>query len=1052
MRSKKSIYFTVFRYLIALIILSTIVGGSLFLYYLRGMPSIDDLTKNPLTESTVIYDKDGNELYKLFRDGKRTYISYNNISPSIRDAIVSIEDKTFFTNPGIDIRGLLGAGIDYITGKSAKLRGASTISQQLIKNTLLTNEQSIKRKIQEAVLSYELNHEHSKEKILELYLNVISFGNNAFWVEEASKIYFGKSAREVWPLGASILASLPKWPTQYSPYLHRDRLMGYTYVYSPDTPESTVKLETQDNKASYRTLYDSFHTYIQSLEITRGATTAKICHVLKENQKSNEYFPDSVGCIEVDYDRVLDFVGNIKLQGAVSSGSGTTQTMNIEYTFGRKDQVATRMLEDGKITGAEFRDILYNGLDFTFQKYAENIRYPYFVFYIKEYLEETYGKDIDITNGLRVYTSIDPKLQDKAEEILRAQVEINKTRFGASSAALVSMDNKTGHILAMVGGPDYFDEDHGGNNNMVLAKRQPGSSFKPFIYSLAISKWPIGPESPIADVRTTFAKWIPDNYDQKFEGVMALKNALDYSRNIPAVKMFYLAGGEDAVVGFGHQVGLASLQDNAGYGAPLAIGSAEVKPIEMLAGYSVFANGGISRKITGILKIEDSDRNILEEWKPKDDPVIFSPAASYIISRILSDNSARPASDFWRNALTLKGWRVAAAKTGTSNKDVSNGGRKSILPRDLWTIGYTPQITTVVWAGNVDGKETKGTCDGLNCAAPIWRQFMDFAHEWLPKEDFIKPTEWLYTATISKYTGKLASDSTPEGQSVSTIMAVKPTEYDAWVKTMQIDTLCNGPLSENTPEEAIKSIYLPADKPIIDGYDPKWTEGFFEASKMGLGSGTGAIVLSDAPCDRPGGPGNISLSLRVVTWESGATVDVGRKLVEAGWIGDRKIQTLRILQNNELKYDTTFDTGSARSSGTQRAVINISGANETTLKIEVVDMFGYRYKESKTLNVKISGTAPKILMKNPVEGDTSTNLYKGDPINLRFSLSLSTEERELVVLLDGKNIYTATSGDIFVIPIISSDLTPWDHTLKIRVTDGNFKQVEKNITLTILPR
>lgn len=149
------------------------------------------------------------------------------------------------------------------------------------------------------------------------------------------------------------------------------------------------------------------------------------------------------------------------------------------------------MLEDGKIDGAIFKKILYDGIEFEFKKYSENIKFPYFVMYIKEYLETKYGKDIDVTNGLKVYTTIDPKLQAYAEEAVKKQVAINKSQYGANSAALVSMDNVTGKLLSMVGGPDYFDTENGGNNNMVTAVRQPGSSFKPIIYSLAIAKNPI---------------------------------------------------------------------------------------------------------------------------------------------------------------------------------------------------------------------------------------------------------------------------------------------------------------------------------------------------------------------------------------------------------------------------------------------------------------------------------------------------------------------------------------------------------------------------------
>lgn len=163
--------------------------------------------------------------------------------------------------------------------------------------------------------------------------------------------------------------------------------------------------------------------------------------------------------------------------------------------------------------------------------------------------------------------------------------------------------------------------------------------------------------------------------------------------------------------------------------------------------YSVFANGGYKKELNPILKITDKKGNLIEQYRDNPGKYVVADSAAYIISTILSDASSRP-GDFWNNVLTLKD-RVVAAKTGTSNKDVSKGGKKIILPRDLWTAGYTPQITTVVWAGNVDGSETKGTCDGLNCAAPIWHDFMEVAHKNLPKETFTKP-ESVFSATISQ--------------------------------------------------------------------------------------------------------------------------------------------------------------------------------------------------------------------------------------------------------------------------------------------------------------
>lgn len=1035
--------------------LGVISMGLFWGIYLRDVPSIEKLAEwGFFRESTVIYDAKGNEIYSLFKDGKRTYINYDDISPTIIDAIISTEDRTFFENPGVDIKWLVRAGIKYIIGSNDGIKGTSTISQQLIKNTLLSNERSLKRKIQEAYLSYRLNDAYTKEDILEMYLNAISFWYNANGIEQASRTFFGKSAKDVGPLGATILASLPKWPTFYSPYLHRDRLMGKVEIYTADDSSNKI-LINEKNAEEFRELYEKFKTYASGITLEHDDGTIRACNFEEKHMKNKSYSPGRDGCTEFWVSKILDFLGNIAY---TDTSSKDNESYTLEYTIGRKDFVASQMLEDKKIDGGTFKKIFYDGLDFQFKKYSENIKYPYFVMYVKEYLETKYGKDIDITSGLKVYTTINPELQDKAEELVKKQADINKKQFWANSAALVSMDNIDGKLLAMVWGPDYFDIENGGNNNMAVALRQPGSSFKPLIYALAISKNPIWWESPIADVATKFGKWEPNNYDLKFNGVMTVKNALAYSRNIPAAKMFFLAWGEEEIVKFWKSIGLASLRENAWYGWPLAIGAAEIRPIELMQAYSVLANNGVRNSIYFISKIEDSDGNILEEQKITTEAKepIFSPAASYIVSKILSDNNARPESTFWRNALTVNG-RTLAAKTGTANKPAAKG-TKTILPGDLWTAGYSPQITTVVWAGNVNGKATRGSCDGLNCAAPIWKWFMEFAHKNLPKEEFKKPKD-LYTYDIVKTSGKLATKDTPKDQVVTTIMAVKLNDYDGGLRSMEIDTLCNGPVSENTPEAFRKTVYIPAEKPIIDGYDPAWTSGFFEAIKWWAPKEwEESPTYSDEPCERPGGPGNILITIDSV----GINATSGnKKTIEIWWIGDREVYSLILKKDGKEERVIQYGTGGQKNGKERIAVVFTPGGNE--MSVQLVDRFGFTYTESKTLlengtesswwensTTSNSNWVPTINMINPKSG--SISIYEGTTFNLRFWVTIGTANREIQVLVDNISIQNATSGDMFVIPVGSAGLEAGKHTLKIIATDGNFQKAEKVITLNILKR
>ncbi len=1030
----------------------------LFLF-MRWVPDIGSIERGDyFQESTVIYDKDKNPIYTLFNDGKRTYADYGEISDAIKNAIVSTEDKTFFENPGIDIKWLLRAGYNYISGKTTRIQGTSTLSQQLISYTLLSKERSIKRKVQEAYLSYMLNKSYSKEKILEMYLNTISYGYNANGIEEASKTFFWKSAKDVGPLWASILASLPKWPTYYSPYSHRDRLMGEVYVYPLDNPEWKISLSVAENRAHYKKMYTEFKSYLSGITLELHNDSVNICGINKEYIRNSDYSPNKSGCKELDTGEVLWFFWDIIIHDTVSN-SGETESFALEYGVGRKDFVAVRMLEDNKIDGPTMKKIIYDGLEFEFKKYTENIKYPYFVMYIKEYLETKYGKDTDITQWLKVYTTLDPKLQEKAEELVKKQALINTNQYGAKSAALVSMDNSNGALLAMVGGPDYFDIENGGNNNMALARRQPWSSFKPFVYALAISKEPIGPQSPVADAKTSFGPWTPDNYDKWFKGIMTLEKALAYSRNIPAVKMFYLAGREESLIKFGRDIGFTTLKDDIWYGAPMAIWTAEVRPIDLMQAYSVLANLWIKKDIYAITKIEDSDQNVIEEHKfPDTYEPIFSPAAAYITTMILSNPEARP-DGFWRSAITISGGRKVAVKTGTSNKDVSERGEKKILPRDLWTVGYSPDITTVVWAGNVDGKETKWNCDWLNCAAGIWKPFMEYALKDKARSDWKRPA-WVYDYTIAKSSGRLATKDTPEDQKVSTIMAVKLTELDGGFKEELIDTLCNGPVAENTPESAIGKVFVPIASPIIDGFDPTWKNGFFTSVWSGS--------RSDTPCERPEWTGNISIEVKL------SQTAAKKNIIESSWSGDREVKEVQISLNGTISFKEVFDE--LKNTWTSRTSLNLNPW-DNQITVVIIDKYWFSYTETKILTLNgntiitsdggdaLNGTdlispistgsttvsiEPKIIVNNPKAG--KVNLYSGDPINLRFSITATPGAREINVTFNGNRIYTASNGTVFVVPIDTGGMNPWTYPISINLIDANLKSIDKAVTITIMNR
>jgi len=362
---------------------------------------------------------------------------------------------------------------------------------------------------------------------------------------------------------------------------------------------------------------------------------------------------------------------------------------------------------------------------------AHGLKAPHFVMYVKEYLEEKYGQDYVEKAGLKVYTTLDWDLQAIAEEIISEGAKSNWTKYKAYNAALTALDPKTGQILAMVGSRDYFDLEHDGNVNVSLRDRQPGSSFKPFAYAQAFIKGYTA-ETVLFDLKTEFNAncpadgagekdeygldcYNPGNYDDKFRGPVTARQALAQSLNIPSVQMLYLAGVKETIE-LAKKMGISTLNDPDRYGLSLVLGGGEVKLLDEVAAYSVFANDGIKNEKASILKIEDAKGKVIEEFKSRTEKVL-DPKISRLVSDILSDNAAR-SPVFGENSALYFSNRPVAAKTGTTEKY-----------RDAWTLGYTPSLAVGVWVGNNDNVSMARSGAGLAAAGPLWHDFIKKAYE-----------------------------------------------------------------------------------------------------------------------------------------------------------------------------------------------------------------------------------------------------------------------------------------------------------------------------------
>ncbi|MBI2613390.1 MAG: PBP1A family penicillin-binding protein [Candidatus Levybacteria bacterium] len=642
----------------------------MFVWFSRELPTPEKLSASNFPQSTKIFDRQELLLYDIYRDENRTYITLDQIPKILQQATLAIEDKDFYQNQGFSITGYLRAFRNAIL-RGRISGGGSTITQQLVKNTLLTSEQTVTRKIKEFILAIQVDRKYTKDQVLELYFNATPYGGTTVGIEAASERYFGKKAKDLDLTESVILAGLPQRPSFFSPY--------------------------GQNPKAY---------------IDRGK------------------------------------------------------------------EVLRRMQEDNYITKKQELDTIKKLPNVEFLKETHAIKAPHFSFYVKDLLIKQFGENVVEQGGLQVTTTLDYKLQEKAEEIVKEEVE-NAESLNVGNGASIVLDSKNGEILAMVGSRDFFDESaegedekdtpsKGGQFNVITqALRQPGSSIKPVAYATALERGYTA-ASLIMDTPTVFPNpgeekdYEPKNYDGKFHGPLQLRFALGSSINIPAVKLLALVGVKN-MLSTAYNMGISTFaptQDNVNrFGLSLTLGGGDVKPLELAAAYTAFANEGYRSDPIAILKVTDPKGKVLFEQKETDKKRVLSPEVAFIISHILLDNNARLIT-FGVNSYLNMGSRAIAVKTGTTDDK-----------RDNWTIGWTPSILVATWVGNNDNSPMGNVASGVTGATPIWRRIILEALKNKPSEEFIKPDN-VIAVTIDSLGGGLPVD----GQSTRSEYFIKGTE------------------------------------------------------------------------------------------------------------------------------------------------------------------------------------------------------------------------------------------------------------------------------------
>lgn len=619
-----------------------------YLYFVRDLSTKESII-NHKNAGVILTDRNDKPFFNLYEGRTKKAVPLSQIPKQLQQAIISVEDRKFYEHQGFSLQSIGRALVSDVQTEQLS-QGGSTITQQLVKNTLLTQQKTFLRKYQELFLAIELERRFSKEDILEMYANTVYFGEGAYGVQDASQAYFAKNTSDLTIAESALLAAILPAPSAYSPI--------------------------SGNRAKA-------------------------------------------------FERQRLVLGLMQSQGYIT-----------------KDQQLSAQTSD---------------IEFNASTQTENDAAPHFALMVKADLIKKYGEQTVANSGFRVRTTIDLAFQEYAEEVVKLQV--NNLKFNkVTNAAAVALDPKTGEILALVGSHDWYDETNG-KINMATRSRQPGSSFKPIVYTRALQRDLITAATALDDKPITYPDgYKPLNYDKQFRGVVLVRRALANSLNIPAVHVMERVGIADTL-DFAKELGITSLTgDISSYGLSLVLGAGEVPLLQMVGAYSTFAAEGVRITPTTIVKITDKRNNTIYTNDP-DKRTVLSKEVAFIISSILSDNAAR--GEVFGTALNLS--RPAAVKTGTTNDY-----------KDALTIGYTPQLTVGVWVGNNDNTPMDSVAGSLG-AAPIWRKMMEYFLKGKPIERFTVPSSIL-RVTICKENGLRAEGATTSAMTEYFLSGTLPTK------------------------------------------------------------------------------------------------------------------------------------------------------------------------------------------------------------------------------------------------------------------------------------
>jgi penicillin-binding protein 1A len=734
--------FSSFKNFIFLAFIGSIAAIALIFFVIAliypTLPEVSHLEEYRPKQPLQVFTKEGS-LISEFGEERREYIPINKVPQKMINAILAIEDRRFFEHPGIDIIGIARAAVKNITGQSNE--GASTITMQVARNFFLSSEKTLKRKINEVLLAIKIEKNLSKEEILELYINQIYLGQRSFGFAAAANTYFDKNLEEINLAETALLAGLPKAPSKYNPFRNPDDSINRQHAVLKsmlrhgfiDKPTHLLALEEPINlresftkrevKADYvaemvrQTLYEEFgdKIYTSGLKVytTIQDKNQKYANYAIQNGLINYTSRHPINQPETHYD-----LSEEKLQDKKILSEYLVKKLRMLPTYGdfipgvvldMQPLKVTALLKNGKII-----NVYKKGLELL--KDDLNIENPNL-------------KKVKIGTVLRFVKSRGYWIATQLPEV---------------ESSLISLDPQTGAILALVGGFDFYKNKY---NHVTQAQRQPGSVFKPFIYSAALEKG-INAASLVNDAYLYITakelgsneNWEPQNYNEKFSGPIRLRDGLALSKNLVAIRVLKKIGADyaqDYITRFGFDE-----KKHPPY-LSMALGVGQATPLEVASAYGVFANGGYLKKPYFIEKIIDSKGRKVKQSTAlfnEETPRVIDPRNAFIMTdmlkEVINSGTAKKAKRLKRSDI--------AGKTGTTNDQY-----------DAWFAGYNPDIVTITWVGFDQPKPLGKFETGSSAALPIWIDYMKPILNQYPIRFMVEP-EGIMPVKIRKEDGVVA--------------------------------------------------------------------------------------------------------------------------------------------------------------------------------------------------------------------------------------------------------------------------------------------------------